>query len=231
MAALVSIVSKTELFCDIPESALEREILPLGQLQEFSKGQFLIVPQQRVERFGIVISGKVQVLHLFANGNYSLMTSLRTGGIVGADLVCTKTQLAPYHAMAATAVQIFYLPETVITRPGALQEQMRLRTLDHMLTLIANENMKKEYRLAILSQKGLRERILTYLTMQAARKQKKTFTVSLSREEMASFLCVNRSALSHELSLMQQEGLISFRKNVFTLKQGELELPTPSQEI
>ncbi len=93
--------------------------------------------------------------------------------------------------------------------------------LDQLLTLIAQENMKKEYRLAILSQKGLRERILTYLTMQVRKRGSNTIKVSFSREEMASFLCVNRSALSHELSLMQREGIIRFRKNVFTL----LELP------
>ncbi len=86
-----------------------------------------------------------------------------------------------------------------------------------MLILIANENIKKEYRLAILSQNGLRERITAYLSMQARRRGETSFSIPFSRDEMASFLCVNRSALSHELSLMQQEGLITFRKNTFTL--------------
>ena len=40
---------------------------------------------------------------------------------------------------------------------------------------------------------------------------------SVIREELAAFLCVNRSALSHELSQMQQEELIQFRKNTFAL--------------
>lgn len=77
--------------------------------------------------------------------------------------------------------------------------------------------MKKEYRLTIMAQKGLRERILVYLTMQANKRGTNSFTIPFSREELASFLCVNRSALSHELSLMQQEGLIRFHKNEFTL--------------
>ena len=93
----------------------------------------------------------------------------------------------------------------------------RLIVLNRLLTLISHENMRKEYRLAILSQKGLRERILTYLSMQSARLGKTTFSSPFSREELAAFLCVNRSALSHELSLMEREGLIQFRKNVFTL--------------
>lgn len=223
MAALASLLHKSDLFADVPEEIIQREIIPHGQLQEFARGQFLIVPQQRVDRFGIVITGKVHTLHIFANGNYSLMTVLTAGEIVGTDLVCTRTQLAPYHAVAAVTVQIFYLPVTIITQSGVLYEKLRQNVLNHMLALISNENMKKVYRLAILSQKGLRERIITYLTMQANRLRRRTFTISFSREEMASFLCVNRSALSHELSLMEQEGLIAFHKNTFTILSWEEE--------
>ena len=39
----------------------------------------------------------------------------------------------------------------------------------------------------------------------------------ITQEELADFLCVNRSALSHELGKMEREGLIRFRKNEFTL--------------
>ena len=38
---------------------------------------------------------------------------------------------------------------------------------------------------------------------------------------MASYMCVNRTSLSHELSLMEQEGIISFDKNTFTLLNWE----------
>ena len=83
--------------------------------------------------------------------------------------------------------------------------------------MISHDNIKKEYRLAILAQKGLRERIMTYLTMQADKRGSRKIKIPFSRDELASFLCVNRSALSHELSLMQQEGIIRFRKNEFEL--------------
>lgn len=223
MEHLASLLQKAELFADLHEEMIQREIIPHGHLQEYQKGQFLIEPQQKVDSFGIILSGKVQILHIFADGNQSLMSNLTAGEITGADLVCTRTQVSPYHAMAAATTQLFSLPVNILTRPGILNETVRLSCLGHMLSLISNENMKKEYRLAILSQKGLRERITTYLTMQANRLRKHTFAVTLSREEMASFLCVNRSALSHELSMMEQEGLITFRKNVFTLIEWDLD--------
>lgn len=217
MDEILSTLKRTELFADVPEAVLIRDVLPHRLLQEYQKGQFAIVPQQKVARFGVVLSGKIHIMHIFPEGNYSLMSALKSQDILGADLVCTRSQSSPYHAMSAAYTRVLYFPVSLLTRPGAVDEPWRLAMLNNLLALISNENMKKEYRLAILSQKGLRERILTYLTMQAARRQKTTFAISFSREELSAFLCVNRSCLSHELSLMEQEGLISFHKNIFTL--------------
>ena len=86
-----------------------------------------------------------------------------------------------------------------------------------LMILISQENMRKHYRIAILSQKSLRSRILTYLTMQAERLGTTTFEIPFNREELADFLCVNRSALSHELKQMKQEGILTTKKNRFTI--------------
>lgn len=217
MKPLIELLQKSELFRDAPDAILEREVLPHGRMQEYSKDQFLIEPKQKIDQIGMVVSGKIQVLHLFANGSHSLMSVIAPGSFVGADLICTHSGLSPYHARAAVSASIFWLPSALLNTPGLLNEELRVCCLENMLTLISQENMKKEYRLAILSQSGLRERILTYLSMQASRRRKDSFTIPFNREEMAAFLCVNRSALSHELSKLQQEGLISFRKNAFTL--------------
>lgn len=85
------------------------------------------------------------------------------------------------------------------------------------LLILSHDNMKKHYRLTILSQRGLRQRVLACLSMQATRRKSASFSIPFSWEELASYLCVNRSALSHELRQMEQDGLIRFRKNRFTL--------------
>jgi len=223
MHELTELLTRTPLFHTIPAETIETQILPHGFSQSYSKDQFLIVPQQQVDRFGIVISGKIHIQHLFTNGTCRLMRTVTEQEILGADLICTKTRISPYHAAAASPVQIFSLPAAMLTTAGFLDEITRLELLNRLLLLISQENMKKEYRLAILSQSGLRDRIMTYLTMQADRRNSDTFTIPFTREELSSFLCVNRSALSHELSLLQQEGVISFRKNEFTLhRPGEI---------
>ena len=217
MDSWIYALKQTVIFSGFPEEVLRTQVLPAGRIQSFQKDQFLIQPRQKVDQFGILLSGRVHIIHISPQGNYSLTSVLLPGEIMGADLICTRNQIAPFHAIAAAATQVMYLPASILTAPGQLPEDCRLDGIRQLLTLISQENMKKEYRIAILSQKGLRERILTYLMMQANRRQANEFTIPFSREELASFLCVNRSALSHELSLMQQEGILSFRKNVFCI--------------
>ena len=217
MDELIACLKGIDLFSDFSETLIRDAVLPHRQMQEYRKGVLVIAPQQKVNRFGIVLAGKIHLMHIFSEGSYSLMSTMGPGALLGADLIFTRSQLSPYHAMAAADTRVIWFPAELVTQPGLLEDKDRLALSQRLAAWISTMNMKKEYRLAILSQNGLRERITTYLTMQAARRQKTAFAIPYSREELAAFLCVNRSALSHELSRMQQEGLITFRKNYFCL--------------
>ena len=216
-----ALLLQSDLFRDLPEEVIRKEILPHGLPQDLQKNQFLMIPQQHVDHFTLILSGRVHILHIFPDGNYSLMAALTTGEALGLDLICTRNRTAPYHAVAAAPSRVLSFPAHILLEPGTIREESRLMILSRLLTIISDYNIKKEYRLAILSRKGLRERIVTYLAMQSGKRHSDTFSIPFTREEMASFLCVNRSALSHELSLMEQEGLLRFQKNQFTLLHPE----------
>lgn len=212
-------LKRCPLLCGLSEDACAG-VLRLCRKKEYPKDAHLIMPQDQVDQVGILVSGRIRLLHLSPDGEGQLMNVILPSGLLGADLICTRTRQAPYHAQAATAVKVLFLPAEVILKPGQLEENDRQRILQNLLTYLSDSNMKKEYRLAILSQRGVRERVMTYLTMQVGKRGTNTVTVPFSREELASFLCVNRSALSHELSKMEQDGLITFRKNQFSILNG-----------
>ena len=205
------------LFRQLPSEFIESAILPLARVQEYPRGAFLIHPQQELNYFGIIAQGAIHTIHLSADGENRIMDSLEPGQIYGGDLMCTRSRLSPYHIMAAQPCTVLQFPIGMVLEPGTLPEPERQTIIAELLTIIAHENMRKDYRLAILSHKGLRDRLLTYLTMQAAKRGTDTFTIPFDREALASFLCVNRSALSHEIAAMRQEGIIDCKKNTFTL--------------
>ena len=217
MDAPLTVLKTCRLFQDLPEEILERAVLSQGKLRIFEREAVLIAPGDRVDWFGVILRGKVRISQIFSDGASSLMDVLGPGRLSAADLVATRRRRSPYYATAGTAVELFQLPGALLLEPGALPEEARLLLCRRLLSLVSDENLRKHYRLAILSQRRLRDRVLVYLTMQAERREANTFRVPFDREELAAFLCVNRSALSHELSLMEREGLIRFRKNEFTL--------------
>ena len=205
------------LFRDIEDTVFREQILPHCKQRSVKKGNYLLTPQEKLDYFSVILQGSIHTLHLFSDGNYTIMEVLEQGEIYGSDLIATSSRSSPYYALAARDTDLAMFPGDLIMTPGYISEELRQLLLFRLLHLVANRNMQKEYRLAILSQKGLRERILTYLQMQSQKRKTNCFRIPFSREDLASFLCVNRSALSHELSKMQRDGLIRFHKNEFTL--------------
>ena len=225
MDEYLSLLCRCPLFRGLSAPEIESLILPHALPAEYPKGVFLLHPQQQLTEFGIVASGAVHIIHITMDGDSRIMDSLEEGEVYGADLMCTRSRLSPYHAVAAQPCTMVHLPISLVMEEGFLPEPQRQKILMQLLTLIAQDNMRKDYRLAILSQKGLRERLMTYLTMQAAKRGTNTFSVPFDREALASFLCVNRSALSHEITLMRREGIIDCRKNMFTLLEWKPDGP------
>ena len=217
MDAPLSVLNQCRLFRNLPPEALKGKILPEGKLREFERQTVLIAPGDRVDWFTVVLGGKAQIFQIFSDGSSSLMDALGPGYTLGTDLICTRSRRSPYYAIAAGPLRILRFPAALLLEPGALPEEGRLVLWRNLLTILSDDSLRKHYRLAILAQRGLRDRVLVYLTMQAERRGTHTFRIPFSREELAAFLCVNRSALSHELSRMEAEGLIRFRKNEFTL--------------
>lgn len=79
------------------------------------------------------------------------------------------------------------------------------------------KNFALSHRIFCTTPKTVRERLLAYLSGQAAIHGNRSFVIPLNRQQMADYLNVDRSALSKELGRMQAEGMIEFHKNSFLL--------------
>ena len=217
MEEYLEILQKNRLFEGIPCEVIRTAILPYSTVKKYDRRMALFLPNDRVTRVNILLSGRVKLVYYMENGDQDIRNLILPPKLIGVDLICTRTKLSPYQAVAVEPCTVLSFPSELILRPGRLPEKDRLTCTDNLLLILSHINMQNEYRLAILAQNGLRERIRVYLTMQANKAQSKTFRIPFSREEMAAFLRVNRSCLSHELSRMEKEGFLRFSKNEFTL--------------
>ena len=87
MNELTQLLKNSSLFCDLSPETIQNQLLPLGNIQEFSKGSYLIMPQERLDSFGFMVSGLIHTIHISIDGNWRSMDALETGEIFGADLM------------------------------------------------------------------------------------------------------------------------------------------------
>ena len=217
MNDIFEMLKKNRLFSELPEGVIKDIIIPNGKILDFKEKTTVFFSQDIIDHFLILVSGKVKLVYYSESGEQDIRNLITAPGIVGIDLICTRTRTSPYQAIAVENSELFSFPSEIILKQGLVPENLRWICIQNLLMLISQVNMQNEYRLQILTRHSIRERVLVYLTMQAKKRNSLTFTIPYSRDEMASFLSVNRSALSHELGKLKAEGIIDFSKNRFRL--------------
>ena len=90
-------------------------------------------------------------------------------------------------------------------------------SLNNLLSILATKNVNLNQKIECLSQRTTREKILNYLTGKSIQNNSKTFEIPYDRQGLADYLCVERSAMSVEISKLQKEGLIKTNKNYFEI--------------
>lgn len=211
-------LTKTKLLSGISPEDI-KTLLPLlnVQIKQYEKGAILVNLDDIIDYIGIVLYGELSVFKEDVYGHLNLIHKAKVNKLFGIEVACTPTQVSPLVISCFSDAQVLTFPFHIIGSPGTVPDYFRCQILKNILELVANANMRQLYKIDILSNKSLRDRIVLYLSLQARRKKTKDIRIPFNREEFAAYLCVDRSALSRELSRMQNEGLIRYKKNRFEL--------------
>ena len=90
--------------------------------------------------------------------------------------------------------------------------------INNLFEIISKENIGLLQKIENISQKTIREKLLTYLSNEARKNKSNIFEIPFNRQDLADYLNIDRSAMSFELSKIQKEGLIKYEKNKFVLR-------------
>lgn len=188
-------------------------------IRSYQKGEFLSMEQERVHYVGVVLSGCVHMVKTDVWGNETLLTYMNAGEIFGESFTAEKEQNSFISFLAARKTEVLYLSFHQAIHVCKNQCPFHYTLIRNLFDLIGKKNRQLMEKIEVTSQASLREKILTYLSLQAQKQQSKYITLSLSRTDMAQFLCTNRSAMTRELAQLKKEGVLDFDKNTFVLKK------------
>lgn len=165
-----------------------------------------------VERAGIVLSGRVEAWRYTPDGQACLSAVHEAGGLFGDVLMSARTVGSPVELRTALPSRILFLSLDALLAccaKGGGSECTRL--LSNLLEEISEKFWAQERRMRLLSIPDGRARLEQYLT-EEAEKTGAVICAGVTRERMAEYLGMNRSALSRLLGTMQREGRVELHR-------------------
>ncbi len=206
----------SKLFEGIPESdfiLMLKCIAPSDK--KYRKNESVLHEGDSVNFVGILLSGALKITKTDYSGNEIIIAEIYAGDIFAEVFACAEISFCPVSITASgdSHVLFFDYNKTIAACASTCKHHQKL--ILNMLKIIANKSLYLNRRIDIISKRSLRDKILTYFGYESHGAKK--FSIPLNREELASFLCADRSALSNELSKMRREGIIDYHKNNFTL--------------
>lgn len=204
------------LFHGLSDDDLLRALSFFGAvIKRYEKGAYLHHVCEPMKRFGLVLSGSLQVCSDDLNGNRMIMADVTKGGSFGESLCFLNLTDEPVYAYATDDCTLLLLSCDAFHKSE--QDRFSVELFQRFTAVLARRTLSMNGRIQILSKLTLREKLMTYFSELSQSGSTRSFTVSLNREDMAAYLGTNRSALSRELSNMQKEGILRFSGKRFEI--------------
>ena len=92
----------------------------------------------------------------------------------------------------------------------------------NLLTVCAHKSLQLSQRILHTSSKSIRGRLMSYFSECAKHAGSNSFLIPYNRQQLADYLNVDRSTMCNELSKMQKDGMIEYKKNRILLKDWDL---------
>ena len=164
----------------------------------------------------ILDSGSVSLEFNDYDGNKTIIEDINTGGIFG-SLTTSSIYNEEISCITKEDTQITYIEYDEITNDEIIKTDFYIKFVKNLIKLLSEQVSSKNERIELLTKKTTRDKLLEYFKMQAKSKGNKTFTIPISYTELASYLSVDRSAMTREISYLKDEGFIRTNGRKITL--------------
>ncbi len=213
----LDLLSKYPLFEGIKKENIENAVSEMnGFIKNYEKNEFLHTGYTKLSHFGIVLLGNVEVCVDDFGGNKMIMAQVGVGNSFGESICFLKIPNSPVYVTATEKTTVLWLDITKLFDKKSTETNEIIKY--NFTKKLALRPLEMNKRIQVLSKLKLREKITAFLSELPIDRDKKMILVPLNREDMATYIGTNRTALSRELSLMKKEGILDYKKNVFIIK-------------
>lgn len=187
----------------------------------YKKDALILTASDTTKRFGLVLDGSVTIESNDIWGNRTILSHVAKGQFFAETYALLEDEVLLVDVRANENCRVRFFTIGSLKNLRQINEPWAIKFICNMLEISARKNLTLSGRSFHISPRTIRERLLSYLNTISLQKHSTEFDIPFDRQQLADYLNVDRSALSNELSKLQNNGVITFRKNHFILLNGE----------
>ena len=218
MKKYLGILRKCPLFLGIEDDHILKMLGCLGaKVESFDKKYTVLAEGKPAKFIGIVLSGSVPVLRVDYYGNRSIISNAMPSQMFGEAFACAEVGALPISVVANEPSEIMLIDCSHILHTCANNCLFHQQMIFNLMKALAQKNIMFHRKIEITSKRTTREKLMTYLMLQAKNAKSDSFDIPFDRQELADYLEVDRSGLSAEISKLRAEGVLESHKKHFEL--------------
>lgn len=214
-------LSQMSLFDEVTPEQVQCMVECLNvQPRSYDKGEYLCHVGQVVKALGVVLKGSVRIENNDVWGNTTVLSVVEEGSIFVESYAAMTDEPLLVNVVAAQDCEVLFLDTIRICSTCERRCPWHTTVNRNLLGIIAAKNVGLTRRITHSAPRTIRGKLLSYLSTQALKHGGNEFTIPYTRQQLADYLCVDRSALCTELGKMQKEGLLETRRSHFVLSKS-----------
>ncbi|MDO5834774.1 MAG: Crp/Fnr family transcriptional regulator [Lachnospiraceae bacterium] len=181
------------------------------------RGAYILRAGDTTEVMGLVLSGSVLILREDLWGHRNILSKCTAGDFFGEPYAATSGAVLNVNAVAEDDCALLFLnvKRLLMSCPTACGHHQKL--IRNLVSVLANRLLVFNDKITHVSKRSTREKLLSYLSSESVRQASLSFDIPFDRQQLADYLCVDRAAMSVELSKLQKEGILKTKRRHFEL--------------
>lgn len=220
MEKYLSKIKKSPLFIGITQEELARMLVCFGAtIKNYEVGDMIIRQGDIVSKIYMILEGSVYIEKDSYWGRRIIIQKLNELNNIALGLVASRNIESIISAVCSKKATIMALNFNKCSTMCTNACNHHVALIQNMFKILSKENIELLEKIENISQKSIRDKLLTYLSNESIKNKSSSFEINFNRQELADYLNIDRSAMSFEMSKLKNEGLIDFDKNKFLLKE------------
>ncbi len=218
MKKYITILKRTKLFSGVGEEDIASLLSCLGaKFKEYKKGEYILREGEHLSDIFVLVEGKIHIQKDDYWGNRSILSVISVGEMFGEGYAAPESGVLLNDAVAIEDSSVIFFDVRRILTTCSSACCFHNMIVHNMFFAISDKNRFLVQKLGHMSGRTTRAKLISYLSEEAKKQGRSAFTVPFNRQQLADYLCVDRSAMSNELCKIRDEGLIKFEKSRFEL--------------